>query len=99
MFPTRKFKLTQDLITIAIADGRISEVERKMIQEIYPKEGISQDIVSECMLGYDEDEKVLMPVKRKDKTGYLTKLTRVMGIDFEMVLMDEQEQATRHLLQ
>ena len=83
-----EFKLAQDLVAIAIADGQISEAERKMILEICQKEGISQDTVSECLLGFGEEAQVMMPVKRKDKAGYLTKLIRVMGIDGESSHME-----------
>ena len=41
------FKLAQDLVAIAIADGEISEAERKTITEICQKEGISDDTVND----------------------------------------------------
>ena len=43
------FKLAQDLVAIAIADGEISEAERKTITEICQKEGISDDTVNDCL--------------------------------------------------
>ena len=82
------FKLAQDLVAIAVADGEISEAERKTITEICQKEGISDDTVNDCLMGFDEDSKVLIPTKRKEKAGYLTKLIRVMGIDGESSHME-----------
>jgi uncharacterized tellurite resistance protein B-like protein len=82
------FKLAQDLVAIAVADGEISEAERKTITEICHKEGISDDTVNDCLMGFDEDSKVLIPTKRKEKAGYLTKLIRVMGIDGESSHME-----------
>lgn len=76
-----EFKLAQDLVAIAIADGEISEAERKTIAEICHKEGISDDIVNDCLMGFDKDVKALIPAKRKEKAGYITKLIRVMGVD------------------
>ena len=38
-----EFKLAQDLVAIAIADGEISEAERKIITEICHKEGNSDN--------------------------------------------------------
>ena len=37
-----EFKLAQDLVGIAMADGEISDAERKMITDICQKEGISK---------------------------------------------------------
>lgn len=76
-----EFKLAQDLVAIAIADGEISEAERKTIIEICHKEGISDDTVNDCLMGFDKDVKALIPAKRKEKAGYITKLIRVMGVD------------------
>ena len=76
-----EFKLAQDLVAIAIADGEISEAEQKAITEICRKEGISDDTLNDCLKGFDEDVKALIPAKRKEKIGYITKLIRVMGVD------------------
>ena len=76
-----EFKLAQDLVAIAIADGEISEAEQKTITEICHKDGISDDTLNDCLMGFDEDVKALIPDKRKDKAGYLSKLIRVMGVD------------------
>ena len=76
-----EFKLAQDLVAIAIADGEISEAERKVIAEICQSEGISVETVNVCMMGFDEGTKVIVPAKRRDKSDYLTKLIRVMGVD------------------
>ena len=38
-----EFKLAQDLVAIAMADGEISEAERKVIAEICQSEGISKE--------------------------------------------------------
>lgn len=76
-----EFKLAQDLIAIAIADGDISEAERKVITEICQKEGISAETVNDCMLGFDKNVDSVLPAEQRDKKKYLTNLIRVMGID------------------
>lgn len=76
-----EFKLAQDLVGIAIADGEISDAERKVIAEICQSEGISEDTVQDCLIGLDKDTNCQIPGKRKEKSDYLTKLIRVMGID------------------
>lgn len=83
-----EFKLAQDLVAIAIADGEISEAERKVITEICQKEGISDETVNDCMLGFEKDVANMMPDKQKDKLGYLTKLIRVMGVDGQSTHME-----------
>lgn len=75
------FKLAQDLVAIAMADGEISEAERKVITEICQQEGISGETVKDCMMGFDRAASNPVPNKRRDKTDYLTKLIRVMGVD------------------
>lgn len=76
-----EFKLAQDIVAIAIADGEISEAEQKAITEICRKEGISDDALNDCLMGFDEDVNALIPAIRKEKIGYITKLIRVMGVD------------------
>lgn len=76
-----EFKLAQDLVAIAIADGEISEAEQKVITEICQEEGISDDTINDCMLGFDKDVSNVLPANRRDRLGYLTKLIRVMGVD------------------
>jgi uncharacterized tellurite resistance protein B-like protein len=75
------FKLAQDLVAIAIADGEISYEELRVIREICQQEGIADETVDGCLAGLDTDVKTLMPVGRKDKAGYLTNLIRVMSVD------------------
>lgn len=76
-----EFKLAQDLVGIAMADGEISDAERKVIEEICQSEGISNDTVEDCLMGFDKDTNLLMPDKRREKSDYLVKLIRVMGVD------------------
>lgn len=76
-----EFKLAQDLVAIAIADGEISESERKLINEICQKEGFSSETVNDCLLGFDERAGGLIPADRREKMAYLSKLVRVMGVD------------------
>lgn len=82
------FKLAQDLVAIAIADGEISETERKVIADICQSEGISKEVVKDCIMGFDHGMKANMPIMRRDKSDYLTKLIRVMGIDGESTQME-----------
>lgn len=83
-----EFKLAQDLVAIAIADGEISVAERRVITEICQKEGISDETVNDCMLGFDKNVANMMPDKQKDRLGYLTKLIRVMGVDGQSTHME-----------
>lgn len=83
-----EFKLAQDLVAIAVADGEISEAERQVITEICQKEGISNETIHDCLLGFDEDIESLMPNLRRDKAAYLTKMIRVMGVDGESSHME-----------
>ena len=76
-----EFKLAQDLVAIAMADGEISDAERKIINELCLQEGITSETINDCMLGFDKDSCNLIPTKRRDKMDYLSKLVRVMGID------------------
>ena len=75
------FKLAQDLVAIAIADGEISEAERKVIVEICQKEGVSKETVNDYFLGYDEEAMSKMPAKHLEKINYLANLIRVMVVD------------------
>lgn len=77
----QEFKLAQDLVAIAIADGEISEAERKVITDICRSEGIPSEAINDCLLGFDRSSNSIVPGKRKEKTAYLTKLIRVMGVD------------------
>lgn len=76
-----EFKLAQDLVAIAMADGDISEAERKTITEICQSEGILTETVKDCLLGFDKEATCRIPNKQRDKKDYLTKLIRVMGVD------------------
>lgn len=76
-----EFKLAQDLVAIAMADGEISEAERKVINDICKKEGIPDETVNDCLLGFDDDIDSLIPADRREKMAYLSKLVRVMGVD------------------
>lgn len=76
-----EFRLAQDLVAIAIADGEVSEAERKVITEICQKEGISDETINDYMLGFNKDVEGILPTMRRDKINYLTKLIRVMGVD------------------
>lgn len=83
-----EFKLAQDLVAIAIADGEISDAERKLIIDICQREGISSETVNDNLLGFDKDVKSLVPVKHRDKTDYITNLIRVMCIDGQSTHME-----------
>ena len=82
------FKLAQDLVAIAIADGEISEAERKVITEICQKEGVSKETVNDYLLGYDEGAMSKIPAKHLEKINYLANLIRVMGVDGESSHME-----------
>ena len=76
-----EFRLAQDLVAIAVADGNISDVERDTIVEICQKEGINPEAVNACLHGIDQKTAAYTPVSQKEKTDYLVKLIRVMGAD------------------
>ena len=76
-----EFKLAQDLVAIAIADGEISEAERKVITDICNKEGVSNEAVNDFLKGFDVTGEALIPSGKREKMDYLTKLIRVMGVD------------------
>ena len=82
------FKLAQDLVAIAMADGEISEAERKVITQICQQEGISSETVDDCLLGFDKEVGSLIPARRREKMNYLSKLIRVMGIDGQSTHME-----------
>jgi len=84
----QEFKLAQDLVAIAIADGEISEAERKVITDICQKEGISKNAVDDCLLGFDDGVNSSIPADRREKMAYLSKLVRVMGIDGNSASME-----------
>jgi uncharacterized tellurite resistance protein B-like protein len=83
-----EFKLAQDLVAIAMADGEISEEEKKMISAICQSEGISGDVLKDSVLGLDKDMHGEMPARRRERAEYLTKLIRVMGVDGESSHME-----------
>ena len=76
-----EFKLAQDLVAIAMADGEISVEERKVINDICQKEGIPSETVNDCLYGIDDGVNSSIPADRREKMAYLSKLVRVMGVD------------------
>lgn len=83
-----EFKLAQDLVAIAIADGEISEAERDMINKICRNEGMEEDVLEECMHGFDGNATCDVFDNRKEKILYLKKLIRVMAVDGESSHME-----------
>ena len=82
------FKLAQDLVAIAIADGEISEKERKAITDICRSEGVTEEVINDYLLGFDVGTTALVPTKRKEKTDYICKLIRIMGVDGQCTPME-----------
>ena len=83
-----EFKLAQDLVAIAIADGEISEAERDMINKICRNEGMEEDVLEEYMHGLDGNATCDVFDNRKEKILYLKKLIRVMAVDGESSHME-----------
>ena len=83
-----EFKLAQDLVTIAIADGEISEAESDMINKICHNEGMEGDVLEEYMHGFDGNATCDVFDNRKEKILYLKKLIRVMAVDGESSHME-----------
>lgn len=76
-----EFKLAQDLVAIAVADGNISEEERLEIEKICQTEGISRETVNDCFFGFDQETVALVPVRHRDRVDYMSKLVRLMTVD------------------
>ena len=76
-----EFKLAQDLVAIAIADGNISNTERQEIEKICQTEGISSETVNDCFLGFDQGAVAHVPIRHKERASYMSKLVRVMAVD------------------
>lgn len=76
-----EFKLAQDLVAIAVADGNISDVERQEIENICNKEGIKPDTVNDCFLGFDQGAVANVPIRHRERAEYMSKLIRVMAVD------------------
>ena len=76
-----EFKLAQDLVAIAVADGNISDIERLEIENICQTEGISSQTVNDCFLGFDQGAVAHVPIRHRERAGYMSKLVRVMAVD------------------
>ena len=76
-----EFKLAQDLVAIAIADGDISDVERQEIMKISQTEGIDSNIIKDCFLGIDPGAVAHVPIRHIERVEYMAKLVRVMAVD------------------
>lgn len=76
-----EFKLAQDLVAIAVADGKISDAERQEIEKICQTEGISSETVNDCFLGFDQGAVAHIPIRHRERAGYMSKLVRVMAVD------------------
>lgn len=76
-----EFKLAQDLVAIAVADGIISDEERREIEKICNKEGINSETVNDCFLGFDQGAVAHIPIRHRERAEYLSKLIRVMAVD------------------
>ena len=76
-----EFKLAQDLVAIAVADGNISDVVRNEIEKICQTEGISSETVNDCFLGFDQGAVAHVPIRHRERAGYMSKLVRVMAAD------------------
>lgn len=75
------FRLAQDLVAIAIADGSISEDEYNMMVNICRSVGISTEVIDTYIRGEAHVAQDDMPMKDVDKADYLSKLIQVMAID------------------
>lgn len=76
-----EFKLAQDLVAIAVADGNISDAERQEIEKICQTEGISSETVNDCLLGFDQGAVAHVPIRHRERASYMSKLVRVMAVD------------------
>ena len=76
-----EFKLAQDLVAIAVADGNISDIERLEIERICKTEGISSETVNDCLHGFDQGAVAHVPILHRERTEYMSKLIKVMAVD------------------
>lgn len=66
-----EFKLAQDLVAIAVADGNISDVERQEIMEICQTEGIHPDIIKDCFSVVDPGAVAHVPIRHIERVEYI----------------------------
>lgn len=75
------FRLAQDLVAMATADGSVSDIECLMIAEICREQGIAPEVWEAYLFRDYPMESDALPAESIDKYEYLKKLIRVMGVD------------------
>ena len=87
-----EFKLAQDLVAIAIADGEISDAERQVITEICQHEGVSKEIIKDSLLGFDMEAGSMVPQRHRDRRRDPARLDDHAGGAYRGVLLKRPEQ-------
>ena len=83
-----EYRLAQDLVAIAIADGSISKEEYNMMVKICRSMGISTDVIDAYISGGVQTVPEDVPMSDVDKADYLSKLIQVMAIDGRSTQME-----------
>ena len=76
-----KYQLARDMITIAMADGKLSEEERSAMNTICQRQGISEAELQELLQGAATMRPYRVPATPKEVNDYMVELVRVMGAD------------------
>lgn len=83
-----EYRLAQDLVAIAIADGSISDEEYNMMVKICRSMGISTEVIDAYIRGEEQAVASDLPMDEIDKADYLSKLIQVMAIDGKSTQME-----------
>lgn len=76
-----QFMLARDLMALAIADGEVTDEERKAIGHICNIEGVNEKDFFNCLQENHNSHTIELPQTRKEKEEYLKKLILLIGAD------------------
>ena len=76
-----QFLLARDLMALAIADGDVTDEERKAISHICNMEGVNEIDFFNSLQEKNDNSTIEMPQTRKEKEDYLKKLILLIGAD------------------
>lgn len=76
-----QFLLARDLMALAIADGDVTDEERKAISHICNMEGVNEIDFFNSLQEKNDNNTIEMPQTRKEKEDYLKKLILLIGAD------------------
>lgn len=76
-----QFKLARDLMSMAVADGKITDEEKTAIADICQLEGVDENTLLDSLQKKPDDISEEMPPTRKAKEDYLRSLIVLIGAD------------------